>query len=249
MDYCRLTLSEIKRGYHFDEGEDAFICNYCGKAFQKGQVFLVSENLLNAENAVDKHIEVAHDGNYTQLINIDTKYNTFTDNQKELLSLFNSGISDNEIAKKLDVSVSIIRQQKFSFIEMAKRYKFYLAVYENVFDGRMTGGEAIASIHNNAKYYDDRYVITEKERSHILETFFESMNPLTLKCFPAKEKNKVIILSKIAEQFKIGQNYTEKEVNLILKSVYNDINSIRRYLIMYGFMERTKDGSSYWLAD
>lgn len=64
-----------------------------------------------------------------------------------------------------------------------------------------------------------------------------------------KEKNKVVIFGKIAEQFEYGKRYSEQEVNEILKPIYEDYMTIRRYLIMYGFMERTKDGRQYWLAN
>ena len=42
---------------------------------------------------------------------------------------------------------------------------------------------------------------------------------------------------------------TEQEVNEILRPIYEDYMTIRRYLIMYGFMERTKDGRQYWLTN
>ena len=96
---------------------------------------------------------------------------------------------------------------------------------------------------------DDRYLITERERNHILETTFSSFEPLVLKNFSAKEKKKVVILTKIAEQFETGKSYTEKEVNQILRPIYEDYTTLRRYLIMYGFMERAKDGSSYWMTE
>jgi len=247
MDYGRLTLSEIKKGYRFDQEADAYICNYCKKAFQMGQVFSIGGNFYLPEHAAVKHIEVEHGGNVMQLINSDTKYNTLTNNQKELLSLFYSGMSDSEIAKKLGVSASTIRHQKFTFREKSKQSKLYLAVFENIFEDRTANEGAIVPIHDHAIYYDDRYVITEQEKAHVLVTFFESLNPLKLKIFSPKEKNKVVILTKISDQFELGKSYTEKEVNQILKPIYNDYITIRRYLIMYGFMDRTKDGSSYWL--
>ncbi len=249
MDYDKLTLTDLKSGYRFDATKSAYICNYCEKAFHSGQVFPMNNNHYLPEHATQKHIETEHSGNLSQLLNSDTKYNTLTDNQKELLTLFNSGMPDGDIAKKLGVSASTIRHQKFTFREKAKQAKLYLAIFENVFDDKPANEEAIVTIHNQAMYYDDRYVITEQEKSHVLENFFESTNPLKLKIFSAKEKNKVVILSKIAEQFEQGRQYSEKEVNTILKSIYDDSTTIRRYLIMYGFMDRANDGSSYRLTN
>ncbi len=248
MDYGKLTLEDIKHGYRFHEKVNAYQCNYCEKAFEVGQVFSIDGNFYDAEHAAAKHIEFEHRGGFQQLLHSDTKYNMLTDNQKKLLTLFYSGLSDTEIAKKLDVSASTVRHQKFTFREKAKQAKLYLAIYDHVFENKALSNDAIISIHNNAIYCDDRYIITEKEREHILKTSFTSLNPLKLKAFSPKEKKKVVILTKIAEHFQRGKEYSEKEVNQILTAIYEDHVTLRRYLIMYGFMERTKDGSKYWLT-
>ena len=247
MDYGSLTLDEIKKGYRFDKEMNTYVCNYCAKAFQEGQVYSIEDHLYVPEHAAAKHIEADHGGNIQQLLYSDTRYNTLTENQKELLSFFSLDIPDKEIAKKLGVSTSTIRRQKFTFREKAKQAKLYLAVFERVFEDKPTNEETIISVHNHAVHYDDRYLITEQEREHILATSFESLSPLKLKAFSPKEKKKVVILAKIAEQFMTGKTYSEKEINEILKPVFDDFTTIRRYLVMYGFMERTEDGASYWL--
>jgi len=154
-----------------------------------------------------------------------------------------------DMAKKLNVTEATIRRQRFTFREKAKQAKFYLAMYELVFEDEPITTEQIIPIHNNAIYVDDRYLITEDEKQHIVETFFSSIQPLVLKSFSPKEKKKVVILGKIAEQFEYGKKYSEQEVNEILKPIYADYMTIRRYLIMYGFMERTRDGRQYWLTN
>lgn len=134
-------------------------------------------------------------------------------------------------------------------IKYKKGGKFYLAMYELVFEDEPATAEQIIPIHNNAIYVDDRYLITEDEKQHIIKTFFSTTHPLVLKSFSSKEKKKVVILGKIAEQFEYGKKYSEQEVNEILRPIYEDYMTIRRYLIMYGFMERTKDGRQYWLTN
>lgn len=249
MDYGKLTLDELKKGYRCDKDSDAYICNYCEQRFEVGQIFSIDNNFYVAEHAATKHIKSAHGGNLSQLITSETKYNTLTQNQRELLNLFNSDMSDKDMAKKLGVTEATIRRQRFTFREKAKQAKFYLAVYEQVFETKTPPENVIVPIHNSAIYVDDRYLITEQERQHILETSFSSITPLILKVFSPKEKKKVVILTKIAEQFVRGENYSEKEINQILKPIYEDYMTIRRYLIMYGFMERTRDGSKYWLTE
>ena len=249
MDYSKITLDELKKGYRYDKEHDIYICNYCAQNFEVGQIYSISNNFYTAEHAVSKHIEITHGSNLSQLISADTKYNTLTQNQKDLILLFASGISDKEMASKLGVTEATIRRHRFTFREKAKQAKYYLAIYEQSLGLKEVSENAIMPIHNHASYVDDRYLITEPERLRILENFFSSFNPLVLKTFSTKEKNKVVILTKIAEQFEKDKTYSEKEINQILKPIYEDYMTLRRYLIMYGFMERAKDGSKYWLID
>ena len=248
MDYGKLTLEELKKGYRFDKEKDAYVCIYCDKTFPAGQIFSIGDQFYVAEHAVAKHIAGEHDGNFTQLVNADTKYNTLTQNQRELLTMFHAGLTDSEIAKKSGISDSTVRRQRFTFREKAKQARLYLAMYEQVFEDQSEHENAFIPIHDKAIYVDDRYLITEQEKRHILETSFQSLTPLVLKSFSPKEKKKIVILGKIAEQFQRGKHYSEKEVNEILKPVYEDYMTLRRYLVMYGFMERTKDGAKYWLT-
>lgn len=249
MDYGTLTLEELKKGYSYDSGSDTYICSYCGQCFEKGQVYSMDGNMYLAEPAAVRHVRNIHGGSLSQLIASDTKYNTLTQNQRELLLLISSGMSDKEIAEKCGVSEATIRRQRFTFREKAKQAKFYLAIYEQAFDKNVSADDAIIPLHNNAAYVDDRYLVTEQERQHILETCFSSLDPPVLKNFSAKEKKKVVILVKVAEQFEKGRDYSEKEVNDILKPIYEDYVALRRYLIMYGFMQRTNDGSRYRMTE
>ena len=50
----------------------------------------------------------------------------------------------------------------------------------------------------------------------------------------------------IAKEFEEGIRYSEVQVNEILKDIYPDYVTLRRYLIEYGYLERTRDGSAYW---
>ena len=50
----------------------------------------------------------------------------------------------------------------------------------------------------------------------------------------------------IAKEFEEGIRYSEVQVNEILKDIYPDYVTLRRYLIEYDYLERTRDGSAYW---
>lgn len=90
------------------------------------------------------------------------------------------------------------------------------------------------------------YEITNEELEHIKESYFTSLNPLILNIFPAKEKKKYGCLLLIKEIFELGKEYTEMEISSLLKPVYFDFVTLRRYLVDYHFLERTKDGRRYW---
>lgn len=79
------------------------------------------------------------------------------------------------------------------------------------------------------------------------DTLLVSRNPLKIKVFPAKEKRKYILLGMMCLLFEKDKKYSEAEVNDILREVYDDYATLRRYLIIYQFLARTEDGSSYWL--
>ncbi|GIO27390.1 DUF2087 domain-containing protein [Ornithinibacillus bavariensis] len=59
----------------------------------------------------------------------------------------------------------------------------------------------------------------------------------------------MIVLQHIIKRFEQNRIYPEKEVNGILKTIYSDFATIKRYLIEYNFMERSKDCTEYWIKD
>ncbi len=247
MDFGKLTLDELKQGYRRDAQGGAYVCNVCGERFADGQVYPADGRYFTPEHAAGRHVISEHGGGAAVLIRSDTKYNSLTENQKDLLTRFAAGESDREIARDLQISEATVRRQRFNFREKAKQAKHYLATYELVFAAE--GKEPLMPIHNQAVFLDDRYVITEPERERILKNAFSSLDPPVLKTFPPKEKKKLVILTRVAAQFETGRRYSEAEVNAVIKPIFDDFVTIRRFLIIYGFMSRTRSGSEYWLTE
>ena len=79
-------------------------------------------------------------------------------------------------------------------------------------------------------------------REKVLENLFEYGR---LKTIPVQRKKRRIVLEKIAEQFKPGVVYSEREVNLIIAEFHDDFCTLRRELIAEGIMQR--DHNQYWL--
>ncbi|QQO08470.1 DUF2087 domain-containing protein [Breznakiella homolactica] len=244
-----LEIKDIGRGYTISEfPRESYRCAVCGKTFETGEVYGIGGRFFAASRAIEIHLETDHRDYQEQLIADDSRYNTLTENQKQLFRMFASGTSDKEIARTLGVAASTVRHQKFMFREKAKQAKLYLALYEYAFGKKTAGIQDIMPVHGHATMVDERYVVTGEERDTILHACFTSLDPLRLGKFPPKEKKKVVILTKIAEQFESGRMYSEKDVNRILEAVFDDYATIRRYLIDYGFMKRTPGGGEYWLT-
>lgn len=248
-----MSVEDIKKGFTFNSYTNSYVCNICGKEYEKGEIFKSDGRYFETEKMMHIHCQKDHYNMLDILASNDKKYTGLTENQKDLLKMIHDGMSDSEIAKKTGVAPSTIRHQRFIFREKAKQAKLFLAIYELAIQGAQkrralsNEKEDIIDVHRGAKMVDDRYFITKAEEEKVLSTMFSSLLPLRLKTFSTKEKNKIIILRKISEQFERGKRYSEKDLNGIIKEIYGDFATIRRYLIEYGFMERTNDCREYWL--
>lgn len=68
-----------------------------------------------------------------------------------------------------------------------------------------------------------------------------------IKVFPAKRKNKELVLYYLIKQFNQNKTYTEKEINDIIKSniCFDDYATIRRELYDYKLLDRDINGTNY----
>ncbi len=86
---------------------------------------------------------------------------------------------------------------------------------------------------------------TETNRSDdaVIRSFFDGQR---LRQIPAARKKRVIVLRFLLEQFTPGRDYSEREVNAILATAHEDVATLRRELVDYGFM--TRDRGIYRVA-
>ncbi|HWR43608.1 DUF2087 domain-containing protein [Sporomusa sp.] len=245
--FWQASLHEIKQGYIHQQSSDEFTCLICGKSFINGIIYPHGTQLYEAKKYIQVHIEQCHHSTFHFLLNLDKKLTGLTDHQKTILELFYQGNSDNEVAKALGTSsTSTIRNHRFTLREKQKQAKVFLAIME-LLGEQVPKKNTFINIPRNSRNIDDRFAITEQENEEILAACFSQGLDGPLDSFPLKEKKRVAILRHLVKQFEPSKTYTEKEVNGILKPFYNDYVLLRRYLIEYGFMDRTQDGSSYWI--
>ena len=68
----------------------------------------------------------------------------------------------------------------------------------------------------------------------------------SLRQIPPQGNKLLIVLNFIVDAFAFDTNYTEKEVNTILRRFHVDTAALRRYLVDNGLMARESDGTRYW---
>lgn len=239
--FWNASVEEIKKGYIYDFPSETYTCLICGEVFEKGRIYGSDGLLFEAEKAAANHVSQKHFSVFSFLLGLDKKYTGLTEHQKKLLELFYQGYDDKEIAAALGGSLSTVRNHRFNFREKEKEAKITLAILQ-LLNERLAEGRGKA-----AKLVDDRYAISEEESAKVMKLYFKEGPDGPLSHFPAKEKRKIIVLRHLLKRFEAGKTYSEQEVNKLIKEVYADYVTVRRCFIEYGFMERTPDGSSYWV--
>ncbi len=83
------------------------------------------------------------------------------------------------------------------------------------------------------------------ERENILRAFFKEGKDGALHSYPSQNKKKLVVLANLATQFESDKTYTELEINLKLKSRFEDFATLRRDLVEFSFFERSPDCKEY----
>lgn len=245
-------IGDIVRGYCEQEG--GYVCLVCGKRYEQGQVYPMGEAFFDAQGAARRHVQDAHGSMADYLLSQEVSSTGITEIQRQLLSLIAAGKSDADIAREMGIAASTVRNHRFKLREKEKQAKLFLALMTAMEQqtaqsiGHSDSGP-IVEVPVTAKMVDERYGITEDKRRKTIDTYFDAETG-ALKQFPAREKKKIIVLSEIAKNFKPGQAYSEKEVNRVLQRIFEeDYVSLRRYLIEYGFMDRSDDCRVYRIRE
>jgi hypothetical protein len=241
------SVEDMMRGYVANTEKNELACLLCGKRFERGTIYQNGPLFYDADKSMAVHCEKEHSSIFDYLLNLDRKFTGLTDHTRTLLHLFYEGYSDNDIVKELGGgSTSTIRNHRFMLREREKQARVFCAIM-GLLEKRRSQKQKFIAIHRTATMVDERYAITEEERDEILKAHLGEGLEGPLVRFPKKEKKKIAILTHIAAKFESGRRYTEREVNEILMALFHDHVTLRRYLIEYGFMDRERDGSQYWI--
>ncbi len=84
--------------------------------------------------------------------------------------------------------------------------------------------------------------------TNVLDNYLDDEGRITR--WPGKKRvaDQDVLLAYLADQFEIGRDYTEREVNDLLKKyhTFGDWALLRRELFERGYVNRLADGTKYW---
>lgn len=248
------SIEELAAGYGRDESLKGFRCLACGAAFEDGRVYAEGEALLLPERAAAAHVARSHGGAFALLKGLGDEAAGLPEVQGKVLDLLFEGKSDEEIAEALGgKSASTVRNHRFNLRRREAEARIFLAMMRLV-DERGAGAGRFLDYPAGMPARDERAAITESEAAAV-EAKYLVARPgpggepgLALASWPKRQKEKLVLLRRIAGLFEPGRRYAEPEVNAVLLPVWDDYVTIRRYLIEYRFLDRKPDGSGYWLV-
>jgi hypothetical protein len=145
-----------------------------------------------------------------------------------------------EIAGQLHIPVRDVFQH-LSFLAHVGVVREEDGVYE--LDEKAVETLARGQFEGKRPVYDSKEAKQDDVRK-VLKNFLNADG--TLKQIPPLGSKLLIILNFIVDAFAFDVNYTEKEVNTILRRFHIDTAALRRYLVDYKLMAREGDGSKYW---
>ncbi len=231
-------FEKFKNGYTFED--NIYKCIFCDKSFEQGIIYPYKEYFEDAHHAVTRHIKENHGGALNALLNYDKKDSGLSEIQTEIVRYFSNGLSDKDIATRMNLSASTVRNHRFKLKEKEQQAIKFLAIMDllNNQKNQILPPSGLTEL-------DERFDITLDEKEKVIKTYIKEDGKLTE--LPKKEKKKIILLQEICKQFDSSKNYSEKSVNSIINTIFDDYVTVRRYLIEYDLMKRTEDGSVYWL--
>ena len=241
----RASIEELRQGYICDAEKRLYDCLFCQFETVWGRIYQHDDQFEDAELTMQNHIHKEHGSSFEFLISMDKENHGLTVNQRQILQLIYQGKPDAEIARMTGKAPSTIRNVRYVLKEKFKETKVFMAIIEELYEKLDHSVEKMMTFPASVNLPKAHLEITEQEQKQILAKYFRDSR---IEQFPKKEKRKLVLLHKVSKIFEKDKKYSEKEVNERLKKVAADHVTIRRYLIDYGFLERQKDGSEYWLA-
>jgi hypothetical protein len=238
------SIKELKQGWLEDCPSRSRICVHCGKRFSRGQVYPFGDELLTSRAAADRHVRETHGSAFAAILAAGKTATGLSEVQETVLRGLYSGSDDGELAKALgDKALSTVRSHRRNLRLKAAEARFFLAAME-LAEERTRDESRFVDFGPGLPVRDERADVTGEEAAAIEKTFMRPDGSLSR--IPPKEKQKLVILRRLAELFERGRAYSDAEVRSLLGAVHEDHALLRRYLVDYRFIERDDEGRRYW---
>lgn len=149
-----------------------------------------------------------------------------------------------ELASILKLSPGTVSHHLSSLTEAglleSKKEQYYVmySLVEGVLDIKL---EAMVSMSQPGL---EQSVEKDAFKDKVMRAFFERGRLLQI---PTQQKKLHVILEEIVKAFDPDKSYTEREVNIVIADFHDDFATLRRELINFNYMTRSKDGMSYRL--
>ena len=154
--------------------------------------------------------------------------------------LVRGGATQSEIATRLGMSVREVFNHLSFLAEVGVIHET-----DGVFDLDEKAIESFARGQFEGKR--PAYEASQEEPEDVRKVLKSFLNADgSLKHIPPQGNKLLIVLNFIVDAFAFDTNYTEKEVNTILRRFHVDTAALRRYLVDNGLMDRENDGTRYW---
>jgi len=239
------SINDLCRGWTRDAVSGMLRCLHCTAAFDEGLVHPVTGGLGTAERAAREHVGATHGGPLKALLDMGRERTGLTEVQETLIRGLAAGKGDRAIAEELGGrSESTVRNHRFQLRRREGEARVLVALMALVAE-RESPAKRFVDYPADLPTPDERAQVTEEEAAAIEAKYFHPGARPQIKQWPKKQKEKLVLLRRVAERFERDRGYTEPEVNALLGPAFDDHVTIRRYLIEYRFLEREPDGSEY----
>ena len=195
----------------------------------------------------EEHIALCHGSVFSALTELGPDAAGLTQQQFDAILCFARNMPDWQIAQHLDIKESTVRYQRFNLKNNARQARIFLALMELTFrKPAASAPPARRLVKLPQNYTEECFQASEIDIERALACF--EGDTFRLWNYPRIDRRRVVILRHIATRFEQGRDYTEREINDILRESYNDVEMLRREMIMIQLLERERDGSRYRLA-
>lgn len=238
------TVDELRSGVIHDAKAGEHRCLFCDAVYEDGCVYPDGARFFEASRAAREHVAHAHGGAGQALLDLGKGYAGMTDIQQRLVQLSLRGYTDDDIGREMGIAASTVRNHRFKLRERVAQARVFLAVMD-IMERTMRDENRLIPVPASTPVSDERFAVTAAESQKIEKRLFDGDG--ALRRFPTKAKEQIVVLRRVLRSFAPDLRYSEKEVNEMLGRSYEDYALLRRLLVDYGFLDRKRDGSEYWV--